>query len=41
MFRKQINKTHGQNLKYVNPVGVKLLGFAVFGEGNGNMAKIL
>lgn len=34
-------KTYRQNLKYVNPAGVKLLGFAVFGEGDGNMAKIL
>lgn len=41
-FIKQIYKTtYRQNLKYVNPAGVKLLGFTVFGEGDGNVAKIL
>jgi len=34
-------KTYRHNLKYVNPGSVKFLGFAVFGERDGNMTEVL
>lgn len=34
-------KTYRHNLKYVNPGGVKFLGFAVFGERDGKMTEVL